>query len=100
MKNSEGQSAACLTEASCFQGLDYRTDQAITFWSENYQRLEVCKLHPGLEDTGSASVMSSGGKLAKKKKSFAEQMHFISTHQVNKCLGPTVGEQSLALKIQ
>ncbi|XP_075885463.1 sperm-associated antigen 8 [Nelusetta ayraudi] len=22
------------------QGLDYRTDQAITFWSENYQRLE------------------------------------------------------------
>lgn len=61
MKKSEGHSAAHLTGASCFQGLDYRTDQAITFWSENYQRLEVCESHPGLGDTCSASVMSFGG---------------------------------------
>lgn len=28
---------------SCFQVHDYKTDQAITFWSENRQRIQVCQ---------------------------------------------------------
>lgn len=44
-KENQSHSTVGLTEHYCFQGLDYRTDQAITFWSENYHLIEVGGSH-------------------------------------------------------